>query len=442
MERRSFFKSLRGKITTQMLLISLVPIVLIGGLAYVSLNRAVNKASDSVQQSEDQLTNDVVGEALEQEAADVADEIDGFIRERMADVIVWTTAPTVIATAQQGFALAEEQGLPALPIEEIEARMEATRTLAVDESATSYLQRQIELSPHFGEVFFTDANGYNVALTAPTSDFVQSDEDWWQEAWESGVSIGAVEYDDSAGIWSLDISVRIDDPQTDQALGVMKSVLGVSLIQEFTSSEAAEIESSSVTVLTSEGLIVAETATDHDLERVMNPDVNLLADGGSVVTNLFATEDAGGFELSAQSVTGFARTAGVDFYQSIPGFEGLGWGVVIEQDAAVALAPLASLATLENDLDNSRQTVGLTILVVVLLVAIGSLTLAFLLSNGITVPISQLRDVAEKVSRGDLSASITVDSDDEIGDLAGAFGRMVTAIRFFAAEDEQDRVEA
>ena len=41
-----------------------------------------------------------------------------------------------------------------------------------------------------------------------------------------------VEFDESAGIWSIDISVRIDDPASGRSLGVMKAVLGVSLIQE------------------------------------------------------------------------------------------------------------------------------------------------------------------------------------------------------------------
>jgi HAMP domain-containing protein len=441
MEKRSYLKSLRGKITTQMLLISLVPILIIGGLAYFSLNRSVNDASDSLQQSRDQLAEEVVGANLNSEATLIAREIDQFMLERMGDVIVWSTAPVVVETAQQGFALAEEQGLPQLSLDEQEATMEATRTLAVDQSANNYLKQQIDLSPHFGEVFFTDAHGYNVAVTSPTSDFVQSDEDWWQEAWENQISIGTIEYDDSAGIWSIEISVRVDHPQTGAALGVMKSVLGVSLLQEVADLHESQLQEGDVTILNPEGLLVAETASAHELERIMNPEISLLDIGSDAVTDVFASEDASGFNLSDDLVSGFSRTNAAAFYESIPGFDGFGWAVLVDQPTEVAFAPIQSLSELESDLDNSRQTIGLTILVVVLLVAVGALTLAFFLSSGITVPILHLRDVAEKVSRGDLNASISVKSDDEIGDLANAFGRMVTAIRFFAAEDDQESVE-
>ena len=54
--------------------------------------------------------------------------------------------------------------------------------------------------------------GYNVAPTNPASDFIQSDEGWWLAAWSHEIAVGAVEYDDSAGVWSLDIAIRIDDP--------------------------------------------------------------------------------------------------------------------------------------------------------------------------------------------------------------------------------------
>ena len=63
------------------------------------------------------------------------------------------------------------------------------------------------------------------------------------------------------------------------------------------------------------------------------------------------------------------------------------------------------------------------------------LIVAFFLSRSIVRPIVQLSDAAEKVSMGDLAVNVEVKSNDEIGDLADSFGRMVTAYRFMA-EDE------
>ena len=66
--------------------------------------------------------------------------------------------------------------------------------------------------------------------------------------------------------------------------------------------------------------------------------------------------------------------------------------------------------------------------------------LAWWLFRSVTRPVRRLAEAAEKVSMGDLDVEITVDSQDEIGDLAAAFKRMVTAVRFFAAEDQPEEV--
>jgi len=47
----------------------------------------------------------------------------------------------------------------------------------------------------------------------------------------------------------------------------------------------------------------------------------------------------------------------------------------------------------------------------------------------ITQPIIMLTDAAMKMSQGDLSINIEIDSKDEIGALANAIGRMQTSLK-------------
>ena len=68
--------------------------------------------------------------------------------------------------------------------------MKATRTLNPVPAATQYLKDQLARSQVFKEIFFTDKNGYNAAISNLTSDYVQSDEEWWVNAWTKGVDIG------------------------------------------------------------------------------------------------------------------------------------------------------------------------------------------------------------------------------------------------------------
>ena len=61
----------------------------------------------------------------------------------------------------------------------------ATRSQQVDDGAQAILT---DLLPKLdiAEVMVTDEYGYNAVTTSPSSDFVQSDEGWWQTAWANG----------------------------------------------------------------------------------------------------------------------------------------------------------------------------------------------------------------------------------------------------------------
>jgi twitching motility protein PilJ len=443
MDDRPFLKSISGKIATAVLVTSMVPLFLLGGAAIISILSLKDSADDSLAASREDLADDVVGAGLATESSLVARELDIFMRERISDATVWASDPTVIEAARAGALLAEEEGLVGQDIDAIESRFgdNVARVLPVPDDAGDYLASQITESSHFGEVFFTDANGFNVAITAQTSDFVQSDEDWWIEAFDAGISVGDVEYDDSAGIWAVDISVAVIDPKNDERLGVMKTVLGVSLIQEIADLYAEQIESGQVTVMTSGGLILAETATDHQVSRIMSEDVNLTDSGSAGIQEGLAAQAANRVPdsiLGEETVSGHASTAESEFYaDTVEGFDGFGWVVVVEQPSAVAFRALEGLEGLQSDLATSGRNMTILIAVVVLLVAVVAIAVGLRLARSFSVPILRLRDVAEKVSLGDLDTKVDVTSDDEIGDLAESFSRMVVAVKFLAADEEE-----
>jgi HAMP domain-containing protein len=70
------------------------------------------------------------------------------------------------------------------------------------------------------------------------------------------------------------------------------------------------------------------------------------------------------------------------------------------------------------------------ILFSVLLVSLAAAVLIWIVvAKRITQPIIMLTDAAEKMSLGDLSINIDIDSKDEIGALAKAIGRMQTSLK-------------
>ncbi len=70
--------------------------------------------------------------------------------------------------------------------------------------------------------------------------------------------------------------------------------------------------------------------------------------------------------------------------------------------------------------------------VLIALMAVGIaviIALILLLASRFSSPVRQLAEVAERLSEGDLQHDITIDSKDELGQLAAAFRRMVDALR-------------
>ena len=428
MKKRSYFQSLRGKITNRILFIGIVPILVIGSITWFSFNQLTTEVSSKLNIAQTEMLDRVVGANLISVSNRIAEQLDTFMLERIADVATWVSAPIVIEAARAAANRHKQEGLVDLNITAIEAQFKTSKSLNVSPRADNYLKQQIASSKHFGEAFFTDENGFNVALTNPTSDFVQRDENWWKTAWENGISVGEVEFDESAGIWSVDISVRIDDKRSGRSMGVMKAVLGVSLIQQVANTGVEGIEGGSVTVINGDGLLLAETDSQNARNRIMNEAVNFRKSSDSAIKRVFGSDPSGYF-IGEQKVLGYAHSAGADWYKTVVDrFQGFNWVVVVQQSTDVALAPIRGLAGIQNSLARSQQNIVYVLGTVTVVVFFLAIIMAGILSSGIIRPLLELRDHAESVSKGDTSRKINIESNDEIEDLALAFQRLLTSL--------------
>lgn len=91
-----------------------------------------------------------------------------------------------------------------------------------------------KVHPGFKEVFVANAYGLNVGQTNKTSDYLQSDEAWWQNSYNDGVgkvSHGKIEFDESSQTEAISLYVPIIDPSSSKAVGVLKAVLDLSSIK-------------------------------------------------------------------------------------------------------------------------------------------------------------------------------------------------------------------
>jgi hypothetical protein len=102
----------------------------------------------------------------------------------------------------------------------------------INNSITKRLMRNIDFYKDkyqfdlFGEIFLTNKYGANIGQTGITSDYYQADEDWWIIGKENGIFIGDVGYDESAGMYSVDIVIRINDANGN-FIGMLKAVWNI-----------------------------------------------------------------------------------------------------------------------------------------------------------------------------------------------------------------------
>ena len=402
------------------------------------------------------------GDALKltEAASGLAENIDRFLLDRIVEVQTWATSPVVVAAVHTARAAHAKQGLDNLGIQQVENKFRTRKSLGLAPEARAYLGEQVRMSPHFAEVFFTDELGYNVALTNPTSDFVQSDEGWWQRAWSSGFAVGEIEFDASANVWAVDLSVRIHDRGTRNPIGVMKAILSIRFVQLFTDRVARRISApghllhaqlsnstldgrpstSQFLVVTRNGLLIAETRSAHARGRIMQPEINLLTDESLTHLNLSYEGDRAGSFIAARkdaqnrpdnspgpsSLVAFARLASTAFYAPvIENFPGFDWMIIVEAPNLSGHAVLPELTgTLWEDQQGWLRDVlwiGTGLCVLLLL---SSIILCWLFGRWVLAPVRALTDRVQRMEQGHITARIALSAKGEFAELATALDRI------------------
>jgi len=445
-----FRASLRYKISAQMLLLSLAPLAVVGGIIFVVLSNQLSGFSSRLGETEGALRSDVVGANLAGVADALAAEIDAYLLEHIKDVRRWAEAPQVIEIVRHANRLALARGLSTADAATIEAALDAQAGaggspffLAPDEAgqqafsdAIGYLfRRQEETRGIFVEIILTEASGINALITRPVAQRLHRDADWWLDAVRQGVAgIGIVDahLDEDGQRVTLGIGLPVLDPDTKEVLGVIRGTLDLAEVQRLVSRRAALVAGGQAQLFTRGGDLLADTVSQHDLAVLFNPG---LAPETAVAR--LESQTGPGFQVLAGDagsepiILGYSRSGGSGFYDEragLAGFPGFGWGVSVSQPEETALQVLAPLLDARQRLEVRSGVIRSVILGAAGLTAVVGLVVALVLARGIATPLISLSRTAERVRGGDYNAQVAVTSRDEIGTLQDAFNHMVRGL--------------
>jgi methyl-accepting chemotaxis protein len=320
--------------------------------------------------------------------------VDGALAERVRQAEFVAASPEVISAARAGHARAQALGIVGAAIPELEKRFIVERSLQVEPTTRYYLRSML---PRLGaaEMLLTDANGYNAVTTGLSSDFVQSDEGWWQAAWRNGVSNADAAFDSSARqtVVSLAAVVRADT----LAVGVVKLAFTMGPL---------------IHALTEAGTGIRIDVLDGADRIVISSDSTALGKMGKglapATLGSAATVSAGDGDERAVAVLA----------------NGGRWRVT-------AHSPLDALG---SPFDGARR--GLVYGVAALFAALTALLVAlhYFLARRMSGPTRELAEAAEAVAAGDFSIQLRrVTGDDEIGRLGRAVAAMIVELRRLAS---------
>jgi len=388
--------------------------LVIAALIAVVGNISVNRSKKALEKA--------IGENSVFLASEVLDKIDRFIYDRIEELEIYAKD------------VAEEEGLISsnqefAEIENVQGyidRIDKEWTSTPKDTVTPFMQglidslfpqelrEELELKEFyknrygyevFKEVFYTNRFGANVAQTQKTSDYYQADEEWWQRAREDGVYVHDISYDESAGVYSIDICVRIDD-KVGNFLGVIKAVVNIkdvfNIISELEpKSDTETLKSTHFKLLDKDGRLIYSTKPSfiffEDLSGMEIFKKHYAADEAYII----AKGDEPGEE---EELFAHAHSKGYK------GYKGLDWGLIVEHDIDEIFAPVYKLR---------RALITFSLVVTLLAILIG-----ILISNSILRPIKRLIQATVKIGKGKLDTKIELRSKDEIGSLAASFNKM------------------
>ncbi len=200
--------ALQNRLLTTFLPTALVPLLLASALGY-GIIRNRNQVTAKVQ--------------LQNQSLLASEATQDFLNDAFKTPASVASNPSMLNTLRASAQQAEAEKLPQKPLEQLEADFASTRLLKLDQTLNTTLDKLAKVGG-LAELFITERNGLNVAYSQATSDFVQSDEDWWKNGKAQGRWISDPEFDESSQSVNVDLVQSVVDDQG-QFLGVIKAGL-------------------------------------------------------------------------------------------------------------------------------------------------------------------------------------------------------------------------
>jgi methyl-accepting chemotaxis protein len=171
-------------------------------------------------------------------------------------------------------------------------------------------------------------------------------------------------------------------------------------------------------VLRADGLVL--DGTPQSAGDVTTLSTNLAEQGLQAAEDLVAG-DAYGFTTETAPTADVEQIIGFAASDGTTGFDGYGWGILVRGDSSEALSNASTLQTF--------------MLIIGLLSIAAAAAAAYYLARWVSEPIAEVSARADQIAQGNLAVEpLSIERDDELGDLATSFNEMVATLSVAGAQ--------
>jgi len=428
---QGFTGSLRGRLILALAAAAIVPTAISGFLGS-NLTQARNRQTSLNQ--------------LEITSLQASALTDGFLDEVRTFPRLISESGLFLDALKESNQQVEAEGLTSLPPKVVDERFAETQVLQVRPELNKFLQA-IVASSKVSEVIVTERHGINIALSGRASDVVQSDEDWWQKTSSVGKSlVREPQFDESTGIFAVEITDVIRDPSNGALLGIsevslpadtLKISLETLLKEQELAEGSARVESIQLlNAYTELGKPLVTIGTGSDLQ---GEDQQVI--GGDRI------KKAAVYLRRVQSITAITPEEASDELANTYGVTpllverhdliGKSTILAIFEDgdrvysvAAVRGAPWVALtSTAKTTIAAAGQDLNRVFAITGAILAVVAAAAALLLARQLSQPLTQLSAAAQKVAAGDLDVRAAATGTAETQTLAGSFNNLVVRVQ-------------
>ena len=332
------------------------------------------------------------------------DALDRWLTRTLDELRAWSEIPALVEGVRRAAVEHHERGYTEETPEAVNALLVHEGNLGLAPQADEYLAAQVERSAIWSQLHYTDEYGFTVGVVGVEDDFVQTDETWWRRAWAQGRYEGPVGLDPTIGELGIRLALRIDDPATDAAVGVVDGMVGVAAIHQL-ANDFARRTGAEYRILDSDGDLVAETESGHARDRILKLSQETMSREGWRI-GVGSTGHSGGVR-DGEIDRGWVRLAGAEGPHR-------DWIVIAERRAEVAETASTGVAA------------AATGVVLAVVVGVGG---GVWLRRRVAGRLAELAEATERLCDGDVRSEIRAVGNDEIARIARGVEKIRGTVR-------------